>query len=172
MKRLLRILSALALVLGVLSLPSIAQASPSPSSSKPIQANEWTVSVDGTVAPVRPGAVTAQFTAGVCRGTFTSPRQSNNSVETSVYYQCTTPYVMSASVAIDKCVRNGGPDDFKCTTVKRSHGSTSGKAYQLTVPVNTSSCISGQYRPRAYYQMVNGVDVPDVNGNVVTVTCK
>lgn len=136
---------------------------------QPVHAQSWNFNGDGSLTVARPGVVTPAD-LGVCRGTFEGPQKSNSSVETSTFIQCSEPAAVTASTALDKCVRNGGPDDFTCTTVARSHGSTSGKAYYLNVPVYYT-CKTGQYRPRAYYQTVNGIEYPDVTGNVVTVTC-
>ena len=117
--------------------------------------------------PARP----AQVLGYKCHGTFEGPRKSGTSVFASTYINCIEPAAISASTALDKCVRVGGPDDFSCSTVIRSHGSTTGNAYYLNVPVYYSPCRSGSYRPRAYYQTVDGIDYPDIVGNVVTVTC-
>lgn len=146
------------------SAPAVAN----PGDTKPIYANSW------TLEPPRPAAGTASpdYVLGVlCEGTFEGPSKSNSSVFTSTFIQCSEPAAISARTALDKCVRVGGPDDFSCTTVKRSAGSTTGNSFYLNVPVYYSPCKTGEYRPRAYYQYVNGEEYPDVVGNIVNVQC-
>jgi hypothetical protein len=133
-------------------------------------ANSWTYNSDGSITKQAQAVKPARQGLGLCHGTFQGPKKSGSSVHMTVYISCTSPAAVIASAALDKCTRTGGRDDFSCTTVKRNHGSTPGKAYYLNVPIDYT-CRTGFYRPRAYYQSVNGIEYPDVTGNVVTVTC-
>lgn len=150
-----------AVLISVASQGGIANAATSPHE---LHTNHWVMKQSAHA-----GRMSPNIALGICKGSFNGPEKLNGQAYMNVFIQCSGPATIIASAALDKCVRVGGPDDFSCTTVARGHGSTA-RGYYLTVPASTT-CKTGQYRPRAYYMSVDGVDYPDVTGNVVTVTC-
>lgn len=179
MLRMLSVVFAMLVALmGLSATPALAASggpTPSPSppaSAKAVHANDWTFGANGTIIPGSSKSTAApQADYGICRGSFGGPSNQSNSVATNVYISCSSATSISSGVALDKCVRNGGPDDFNCTTISRNRGSTTGNAFYLNVSTRSSPCKSGSYRPRAYYVQVHGTEYPDVVGNIVSVPC-
>jgi hypothetical protein len=73
---------------------------------------------------------------------------------------------------LQRCERDGGPDDFDCWNAASNYsGLTVG--YYVNVPTSyeCSHSKSAEYRPIATRLSVQGVDYPEVVGNVVLVGC-
>jgi len=110
---------------------------------------------------------------GLCKGSFVGPSADITTGMTSgVFVQCTESATLTAGTTLYRCVRDGGPDDFDCTPVATNF---SGLVVQYYVNVQASyKCShekSAEYQPEADRLSVNGVDYPNVFGNVVSVAC-
>lgn len=140
-----------------------------PDATKPATGNSWIISPK---VPSERAKSAADFYAGICRGQFFSPQHGSGQFDWGVYQACTSPVSQQVSVRIDKCVRNGGPDDFNCTYANGSAGSLVVSTYvRTTVPIKCKTGTTSEYRPDAYYIMVDNRDFPAVIGSVQAISC-
>jgi hypothetical protein len=157
-----------------LALATGASASPTPpvtlqpGQTTPVQAQTWTMGAPtGDLAP-------DIGIGGLCKGSFEGPSADiTDGMTSGVFVQCTESATLTAGTTLYRCVRDGGPDDFDCTPVATNFSGLV-VAYYVNVQASYTKCShekSAEYQPEADRLSVNGVDYPNVFGNVVSVGC-
>jgi hypothetical protein len=135
-----------------------------PGSTTPVYAQTWQM---GSATP------TSAIGVGLCKGSFEGPSADlSNGMSAGVAVQCSASTPLTAGIVLQRCVRDGGPDDYNCSDVASSYSGLVVQ-YYVNVPTsyNCSHSKSAQYRPEAVRLSADYVDYPNVIGNVVTVGC-